>query len=161
VASDSVASPGHELDLGPVPLERLTERRQRVEPGAPVVGDAERAELSETRASGGGDGRFGVSDSATRTVQKRVAGFGQPDFPAVAVEQARADLLLELSNRHAQRWLRHSQAPSRAAEVELFGHGDEVAEVTKLRHRMSVLRSDTRSVPSQTGSVFRRASRVT
>jgi hypothetical protein len=36
-------------------------------------------------------------------------------------------LLLELTDRDAERWLRHVQALGGAAEVELLSHDDEVA----------------------------------
>src|SRR5262249_24075945 len=43
----------------------------------------------------------------------------------------------------------HAQALGRPAEVELLGHGDEVTEVTKLRHALS-LRAFARARSAQT-----------
>jgi hypothetical protein len=50
--------------------------------------------------------------------------------------------------------LRHLQTFGRAAEVELLGDCDEVAQVAQLGHQVSVLRGDTRPVPLETDSVF-------
>jgi hypothetical protein len=52
-----------------------------------------------------------------------------------ANEQARADLLLELPDRHAERRLGHVQARGRATEVQLLRDDDEIAQVAQLRHR--------------------------
>ena len=73
----------------------------------------------------------GVEDLA-RAHEERRAGRGQLDLALVAQQQRRADLLLELADLLAQRRLGHVQALRRAAEVQLLGDGDEVAQVAEL-----------------------------
>ena len=67
-----------------------------------------------------------------RPDQERLAGRGQLDLALVAQQQRRADLLLELADLLAQRRLGHVQALGRAAEVQLLGDDDEVAQVAEL-----------------------------
>ena len=73
----------------------------------------------------------GVEDLA-RAHEERRPGRGQLDLALVAQQQRRADLLLELADLLAQRRLGHVQALRRAAEVQLLGDGDEVAQVAEL-----------------------------
>ena len=60
------------------------------------------------------------------------AGRGELDPAAVAQQQLGADLGLERLDLLTQRRLRDVQALRRAAEVQLFGDGDEVSEVAQL-----------------------------
>ena len=39
---------------------------------------------------------------------------------------------IELADRHRERGLRHVQARGGTAEVQLFGHGDELAQLAQL-----------------------------
>jgi hypothetical protein len=76
-----------------------------------------------------------------RLGEQRAAGGGQLDPSARAQEQWRAELVLELADLVAQRRLRDVQARGRAAEVELLGDGEEVAQQARLevdRRRLSV-----------------------
>ena len=77
-----------------------------------------------------------ASSTASRISRARIeeplAGRGQLDLALVAQQQRRADLLLELADLLAQRRLRHVQALGRAAEVQLLGDDDEVAQVAEL-----------------------------
>jgi hypothetical protein len=146
---------GQKLDLGVVSRERFSERRKGLEASAPVEADAETADLAGSCALRGGDGGVGLGERAPGAGQKRAAGIGQLDLAATSDEQAGTDLLFELADRDAERRLRHPQPLGRPAEVEFFGDGDEIPQVTQLRHEVSVLRCDTRSVPRETESVFR------
>jgi len=47
----------------------------------------------------------------------------------LAREQRRADLFLQLADRHREWGLRHVEAQGGAAEVERFGHGDELVQL--------------------------------
>ena len=67
-----------------------------------------------------------------RPDEERLAGGRQLDPALVAQQQRRPDLLLELADLLAQRRLRHVQALGRAAEVQLLGDDDEVAQVAEL-----------------------------
>jgi hypothetical protein len=97
-----------ELDVWLSTLKRLSQRRQSLEAGAPVVGDAENAELSGRHALRGIDGGSRFGESASRAVEQCFARLGQLDLAACTHEQARADLLLELPDCDAERRLRHA-----------------------------------------------------
>ena len=58
-------------------------------------------------------------------------GSGQAHLAAAADEQFGADRGFELLDVQAQRRLRDRQAPRRAAEVQLFGQGEKVAQVAE------------------------------
>src|SRR5262245_5384023 len=128
-----------QLDAGALLLEGLPERRQRPEACAPVVADAQRAELAACRSSGCVDCGVRLRDRTPRTSKERAAGFGQPDLARAAHEEIRADLLLEPTNRGAERRLRHVETARGTAEVQLLGDRDEVAEMAELGHESSVL----------------------
>ena len=51
------------------------------------------------------------------------------DVVPVAVEQARAEFVFQLVNLHAERGLGNVQAFGGAAEIQLRGGGDEIADV--------------------------------
>ena len=86
----------------------------------------------------------GVEDLA-RAHEERRPGRGQLDLALVAQQQLRADLLLELADLLAQRRLGHVQALRRAAEVQLLGDGDEVAQVSELHGSVMMVGSWTSS----------------
>lgn len=54
------------------------------------------------------------------------------DPTGAAVEQRHADLLLEASDLHAERRLRHVQPLRGATEMKLLGDGHEITQLTKL-----------------------------
>ncbi len=60
-----------------------------------------------------------------RTVEEEGSGFSQAHVPSVALEQANFELPLQAANLHAERGLAEMQSLGRAAEVKLFGYGDE------------------------------------
>jgi hypothetical protein len=60
------------------------------------------------------------------------SGVGQLDAALGAVEQLHVQLALESPDRLAQRRLGDTHAHGRPAEVQLFAHGDKVAEVPEL-----------------------------
>jgi hypothetical protein len=136
---------GQQLEVGMAALERLAHRRQGLEARAPVVGDADAAELAGGCATSRRQGSIGLRDHAPRAIEQRHARLGEPDLATATDEQARTDLLLELADRHAERRLRHVQPLGRAAEIQFLGDGDEVAEVPKLRHHPSVARRSARN----------------
>jgi hypothetical protein len=108
------------------------ERRQRLEARAPVVTDAETADLAGSDSASRSDRCVGLGKRPACAGEQCLARFGQRHLAARAREQAHADLLLELPDRHAQRRLCHPQPACRAFEVELLCNGDEVAEMAKL-----------------------------
>jgi len=78
-------------------------------------------------------------EDARGVAKKRLAGGGQVDPPRGAVEQGRADLRLELTDRLRQRGLRHVQALRRLPEVPGMRNRHEVPELTGL-HVVPILR---------------------
>src|SRR6185369_11294221 len=79
------------------------------------------------------------------------ARVGELDAALVAVEEAHAELLLELADLLADRRLGDVQPLRGAAEVPLFGGSDEVPEVSELHHYLPGaigVRPDRRGRPS-------------
>jgi hypothetical protein len=87
----------------------------------------------------------GVPEDADEAVVRRgdlaeeaLAGRGQRDAPARAVEQALPELVLERSQALADARLGDAQPLRSAAEVQLVGEGEEdadLAELDRLPHR--------------------------
>ena len=85
--------------------------------------------------------RRGVSATASAMLQQgaafreeRIARRGKRDPPVGSVEQLRADVAFELTDRLGERRLRHPQPLRRPAEVEFLGDGDEVAGGAEIKH---------------------------
>ena len=76
-----------------------------------------------------------LGEHAPRVRQERLPDRRQRDAPARAVEELRADLVLEGADLLAQRRLRDEDARGGAAEVELVGDGDKVAKVSEFHRR--------------------------
>ena len=101
------------------------------------------------RRPGGGRGLGGRAQQCLRARQEDLAGLGEPGALRGAVEQLRAELLLELADLPAQRRLRDAQLGGGAAEVPVLGDGgevphqpqvqvDRVFQIRHERHRTSV-----------------------
>ena len=131
---------GEQIHVRPGLLERLTERRQCLEARAPAVADVQRALLACGRAPSGDDRRVCLRQRPPCSREKGGARLRQPHLAARAHEQARADLLFELTDRDTERRLGHVEPSRGATEVELLRDGDEVAKLAQLRHHPSVLR---------------------
>src|SRR5262249_60500840 len=101
---------GQELDVGALSRERAADGRQRLEAGAPVVADAETADLTGAGTPRSADCDLGLGDRAPRAGQQGVPGLCEPDLSAAADEQARAELLLEPP--HGQPYARVVEAPT-------------------------------------------------
>ena len=63
--------------------------------------------------------------------EEQFASFGELDVSAAAFEEGDADLGFEAFDRLAQRGLGDVELLCGASEVELFGDGDEVADLSK------------------------------
>ena len=114
------------------------EGRQRLREQV-VVGDADEAdgELADFTARGAlrvGRCLLHAHQDLARFLQEHLAGRREGHAPLRALEQARAQLLLQRLDLHRQRRLRQMQALRRPAEVQFFGDGHEVAQVAQL-HR--------------------------
>jgi hypothetical protein len=73
-----------------------------------------------------------LREQTARFGQQRGAGTGERNAAPVAVEQRRTEQLLERKDRLLQRRLRHVKARGGAAEMELLGDGDEIAQLAQL-----------------------------
>ncbi len=93
--------------------------------------DREPADHAARRVTGRGHRRVDVIEGAPAVLGQGLAGGGQADRPAAAVDQLDPDYRLELANLLAQRGLRDVQALGRAAEIQLFGHRGEVAQMSQ------------------------------
>ena len=67
-----------------------------------------------------------MREQATALGQKGAAGIGEFDPPARSLEQRYPELLFELADLVAERWLGDVQALGGPAEVELLRDRDEV-----------------------------------
>ena len=98
-------------------VRRRADRRHRHAP-----------DLAEPRAAHLIGGALGLGEEAAPFIEKEGAGRGEPDLPAGPIEQPDTELLLEGPDLLAEARLRHAEAVGGAAEVELLGDGDEIAD---------------------------------
>ena len=75
---------------------------------------------------------FGRGEDLPRFRQESAARRSQIHLAAAAAEQLDPELLLEVPDLLAERRLRRSETHRGVPEVQLFGDGYEVSEVTKL-----------------------------
>ena len=75
---------------------------------------------------------LGVGDGPLCVLAESQAGRGQPYLTAVAVKESSSDRRLEALNLLADCGLCDPDATSSAAEVELFGHSQEITQMAKL-----------------------------
>lgn len=74
-------------------------------------------------------GAFGLGQGAPGFVEERAACRRQAVDTVVTLQQAGADFFFQPPDRSGQRWLGHVQALSGAAEAQLLGNRDELAEL--------------------------------
>ena len=98
--------------------------------------DDDGAEVACGDALDGLGGSLGQLQDAPCVGQERRARRGQRDRARGAVDQLHTELALELLDLPAQRWLRHVQALGGAAEVQLFGDGDEARQPGEREHQV-------------------------
>ncbi|MNY29844.1 hypothetical protein D3C86_1639110 [compost metagenome] len=77
-------------------------------------------------------GRLGDLQDATGVFEKALARQGQPRLAVVALEQQHAEGMFQQLDLPAQGRLGHVQAGGGAAEMQLFGHGHEAAQLMQL-----------------------------
>ncbi|KYO93977.1 hypothetical protein LT19_00391 [Pseudomonas aeruginosa] len=80
-------------------------------------------------AARGRQGAFGLGQGAPGFVEERAACRRQAVDTVVTLQQAGADFFFQPPDRSGQRWLGHVQALSGAAEAQLLGNRDELAEL--------------------------------
>jgi len=96
------------------------------------VPDAQLPDLSTGRAARDLRRALRLSQRQPRFGQERSAHVRQLDPSIRSMEEADAEVTLEATNLLTERRLRDVKALCGAAEVQLFRHGQEIAEVTKL-----------------------------
>ena len=74
---------------------------------------------------------FGLAQGCARVLEKPGAGIGQGDRSLGALEQHDAKSTLQLLDLLRERGRADAQALGGAGEMQLLGHGDEVAEVSE------------------------------
>ena len=146
---------GHDRDVEPALADVVEEapRRRRLEPhldvgghrGEPAQRARDRARQRRRRVADpqphrrpcrgrarGATGHLGLLEDPPRLLEHRGAGLRQLDAAVGPLQEPDPELGLELADLLAHRGLRDVQALGRAAEVQLLGDGDEVAEVPEL-----------------------------
>ena len=121
---------GHVLDEQHV---RAGERLRQPAGGRPAeraMADGERGRRA--RAARLRDGEVELGDRAPGASEQRGSRGGQLHPPRRAYEQDDSEIALELADRARERRLRHVQPLGGAAEVQLLGHRDEVAQLAQL-----------------------------
>ena len=113
-------------------------RRERLEElPEPVPGAGGEAHRHVADLAGGDrarrlDGRVRGLQGRARRLEQGHARLGQGDAPRRALEQPRAELVLEPRDRRAQGLLGDVQPLGGAGEVQLLRDGDEIAELPEL-----------------------------
>jgi hypothetical protein len=80
-------------------------------------------------------GRIGACQDQPGFAEKDCAGVGQRHVVAIAIQQGKAEFVLEVANLCAQGRLREAQLHRRAAETERLRHSDEITEMAKFHGR--------------------------
>lgn len=75
-----------------------------------------------------------VPQQGTRLGQENPAVGGEPDALLAAFEQGESQVLLQLGDLPAERRLGDVQALGGTADVFVLGHGDEVAQLSQVKH---------------------------
>ena len=91
-----------------------------------------RAPVAVPGALDGGTGTLGIADQLPAVPQQHLAGPGQPDLAAGAVQQPRAQVPFQSQDRLRQWRLRHVQALCCPPEVQFLGDREEVPSLPHL-----------------------------
>src|SRR5690606_21105937 len=89
-----------------------------------------------------------VLEQRAGAVAQMNPGGSEGDVARAALEEGRADLVLEPPDLHAQRWLRHVQPLRRATEMQFLRDGYEVAQLTEF-HSGRIWVADCRFVSNK------------
>jgi hypothetical protein len=81
-------------------------------------------------------GLLGFEDGPAGVRQERLTRGRHPDPPAEALEQRRAQFLLQLADLHRQRRLRQVQPFGGLGEAALLGHRDHVTKLVQFHRRL-------------------------
>ena len=95
------------------------------------------AQLAQLRTPGHVGGLVDLGQHPPRLFQEQSSGLAKR-YPTVgAIEQTRPQFLLQCLDLLAQRWLGYAQHLRRPAKMQLFGHGNEVAQMAQF-HTTSI-----------------------
>jgi hypothetical protein len=89
--------------------------------------------------------RVGIGEQRSSATQKVLALRGQLDAPADPIEEAHAELALEVTNLSSERGLRHAQAERRLRDAPRIDDRGEVAKVPQLHLFPCLSSTDCRS----------------
>ena len=102
-------------------------------------GDAHRTHLAVIGRRDRGPGATQRVENFLGRFDQGLARRGEPYRAGVAIEQARAQLPLQLFDRPAQRWLGDVQPLGGAAEMQLLGHRQEGPDLVDIHVHASQL----------------------
>jgi hypothetical protein len=140
-AADGMEVDGHVRVAFPIDPQ---DRGQDVERRGGDEADAKGSAMAHRGVARPLDRELGLADGAPGLVKKDGTGRGEAYRSAVPLEERSSYDLLELTDLHAQRGLRHVEQIGGAPEMERFGQDDEVAEVAELNHTVRIsLRYET------------------
>ena len=123
----------HDLDRGMGTVER-PERGGEPVIDRPGDADAQAAAQQPAQRCDRVPAVLGRGERGAGMREERLAGPGERDSRAVAVEQRLAELKLEAADLRADRRLRHRDANRRTRELGLFGDRDEVVELPQIHN---------------------------
>jgi len=110
-------------------VEQVGQRRRvRQRGGEP---DAQLANFPAPRTASVLRRLLGLREDSARMDEKAPPRLGERHPPLGALEQAHAEFVLQVADLHAERGLPDMYAFGCAGEVELLGHGNEIAQVTQ------------------------------
>lgn len=115
-------------------VDAVEDRRQRLIDGGERVRRSDGAGLAAGRRFGAAEEPVGRVDHAARLVDEHLARRRQVDAAVGAIEQARADLILDDLHLVGQRLLGHVQPLGRAGEIALTRHLEHIAHLAQLRN---------------------------
>jgi hypothetical protein len=105
--------------------------------------DTDRAGQAVARLAGGGERRLSGGQRRTPGLEQRGARCGQAHVVGRALDELDAELALELAHGLRHRLLAYEQPLGRAGEAQLFGDGDERAQLAEVGHAATIGRGFT------------------
>ncbi|MNH90816.1 hypothetical protein D3C73_433610 [compost metagenome] len=125
----------HQVDVGVVGAKGVQNARQQGIGGRADEADVEHADGAFRRPTRHPRRLDNAAQNLTGSGQQRLAGHGQPDLVAGAVEQGGADRRLQLDHLATERRLGDVEPFRGAPEMELFSDGHEIAQAADIDAR--------------------------
>src|SRR5579862_7846661 len=108
------------------------QRRQHVVLDRSDEADRETSDLAAGSALNGIASVVDLHKHVSRLDQQNATRLGQRHVATVPREKRHLEFILERAYLHAQRRLRDVEAPRRTAEMQFFGHSQEVAKLARI-----------------------------